>query len=78
MKYRPAQVQAGARHRRQPRRPDLHRQLSREGGGARRVPERRGEGGATVLLRRGQGTPSRHHGSARQAAGGTGTDLELH
>lgn len=23
-------------------------------------------------------TPSRHHGSARQAAGGTGTDLELH
>jgi len=79
MKYRPAQVQAGARHRRQPRRPDLHRQLSLAGGGARRVPERQqGEGGAIVLLRRGQedavaaprfGAPGRRrHGHRPRAA----------
>jgi len=79
MKYRPAQVQAGARHRRQPRRPDLHRQLSLAGDGARRVPERQqGEGGAIVLLRRGQedavaaprfGVPGRRrHGHRPRAA----------
>jgi hypothetical protein len=84
MKYRPAQAQAGRRHRRQPRRPDLHRQLSWAQGGAIRVPKHQGEGGAVARLRRGQedavaaprfGAPGRRHGhrprAALACAGGT-------